>query len=109
MLKTTIKDLNDGLESPFILKLSFNKLIEHYEKIVEGEDAIVTQKAKLILDIAKQKPFLRTGFSDLEVIEQNKQDIKFILADAFSPVLTKNEIKTASIPLLKYAVPFDMK
>ncbi|NNC44598.1 MAG: GAF domain-containing protein, partial [Winogradskyella sp.] len=93
-----IKDLNDGLESPFVLKVSFNKLIQHYEEIADDEDAIVMQKAKQILEIAKEKPYLRTGFSDLKRIEENKKDIRFILSDAFSPILTKNEIKTASIP-----------
>lgn len=88
----------DQSESPLLLKISFNKLIEQYETLVNSEDEFVSAKAKRILEIDKQHPELRDGFSDFSLLETYKKEIGVILQDAFSPILTKNEIKTASVP-----------
>ena len=96
--KTTILDINDNIESPFILKVSFNKLLEQYENLVEDKDEVIASRARQVLDIAKKKPLLRDGFSEIKYLEEYKSEIKYILKDSFSPILTKNEIKTASIP-----------
>jgi hypothetical protein len=91
-------DINDNIESPLELKVSFNKLLQHYETLVGNNDEFNSIKAKRILDAAEAFPELREGFSDLSVLQERKQEIGVILQDFFSPVLTKNEIKTVSVP-----------
>ncbi|MBQ0787698.1 MAG: GAF domain-containing protein [Oceanihabitans sp.] len=85
-------------ESPMRLKISFNKLLEHYEDLATNSDEFTAKKAKRVLKIAAASPVLRDGFSDLQLLETYKNEIQIILQDSFSPVLSKNEIKTASIP-----------
>ncbi|MEZ4792545.1 MAG: hypothetical protein R2783_03480 [Gelidibacter sp.] len=93
-----MNNLNDHSESPLILKLSFDKLLKHYEALAQSDDEFVSVKAKHILSIQKDIPVLREGFSDLSLLTKYEREIKAILQDVFAPVLTKNEIKTASVP-----------
>jgi len=85
-------------ESPMLLKISFNKLLEQYEDLANNPDEFTSRKAKRILETASKYPILREGFTDLSLLEKYKKEIQTILQDSFSPVLTNNEIKTASIP-----------
>lgn len=85
-------------ESPMRIEISFNKLLEHYEDLATNSDEFTAKKAKRVLKIAAASPVLRDGFSNLQLLETYKNEIQIILQDAFSPVLSKNEIKTASIP-----------
>lgn len=91
-------DINDNIESPMVLKVSFNKLLEHYEKLADNKDEFLSAKAKRILKTAAPYSELRDGFSDTEVLKSREHEISIILQDSFAPVLTKNEIKTASVP-----------
>ncbi|GAA4888703.1 hypothetical protein GCM10023311_10820 [Flaviramulus aquimarinus] len=91
-------DINDNIESPLELKVSFNKLLNLYETLATSDDEFVAAKANRILKTAKAFPELREGFSDMSILEERKKEISVILQDSFSPVLTKNEIKTASVP-----------
>ncbi|MFD2726999.1 GAF domain-containing protein [Hyunsoonleella rubra] len=91
-------DINDNIESPMTLKVSFNKLLQHYEKLADSEDEFLSAKAKRVLKSAASFPELRDGFSDTQILEDRKEEIRIILQDSFAPVLTKNEIKTASVP-----------
>ncbi|APY11427.1 GAF domain-containing protein [Seonamhaeicola sp. S2-3] len=91
-------NINDNIESPLILKVSFSNLLDYYEDLATNQDPFVAARAKHVLKIAEDYPELRDGFTNTEVLEQRKEEIKIILQDSFSPVLTKNEIKTASIP-----------
>lgn len=93
-----IKDINDNIESPFLLKISFNKLLDHYEGLLKSQDEFIAAKARRVLDVQRSYPILREGFSDISLIETYKNEINIMLQDAFSPVLTKNEIKAASMP-----------
>ena len=86
------------MESPMLFKISFDKLMQSYKALVDSEDAFVSAKAKHILSLEKQYPELRDGFLDLNLLETYKDQIKILLQDAFSPILTQNEIKAASIP-----------
>ncbi len=88
----------DQSESPMLLKISFNKLIQHYEHMVHSQDEFMAAKAKRILEVQKMHPELREGFTDFSLLETYKKEIEIILQDSFSPILTKNEIKTASLP-----------
>ncbi|MEM8763231.1 MAG: GAF domain-containing protein, partial [Bacteroidota bacterium] len=87
-----------NLESPMVQLVSFNKLLEHYDEQLNGDDPNLAQRAKYVLDAQKPHPELREGFADISLLEKHKDVIRIILADTFSSVLTKNEIKTASVP-----------
>lgn len=91
-------DINDNIESPMMLKVSFNKLLEHYEKLADSKDEFLSVKATRILKTAAPYSELRDGFSDTKVLKQREHEISVILQDSFAPVLTRNEIKTASVP-----------
>ena len=91
-------DFNDHINSPFSLYLSFHKLFDYYEPFVQSEDNFLANKSKRILSIKKDFPFLDQGFSDVTLLETYKNEIQYLLQDAFNPVLTHNEIKAASIP-----------
>ncbi len=93
-----MKDINDEIESPFRLVVSFNKFLEQYETMAKSDDEFVAAKAKRILEAQESLPLLREGFSDPTLLETYKKEIRFILQDSFSEVLTLNEIKTASVP-----------
>jgi len=91
-------DINDNLESPLKLQVSFNKLLQHYEILADNDDEFISAKAKRILKTADAFPELRSGFNSISTLKERKKEISTILQDSFSPVLTKNEIKTASVP-----------
>ena len=91
-------DINENIESPFELKVSFNKLLNYYETLVENEDEFIAAKARRILKTAESYPELREGFSDTNILKEREKEISIILQDSFSPVLTNNEIKTVSVP-----------
>lgn len=91
-------DINDNIESPLILKVSFNKLLGYYEDLANNGDEFIAAKANRVLKTAEEFPELREGFTSIKTLEDRKKEIGVILQDSFSPVLTKNEIKTASVP-----------
>ncbi len=91
-------DINDNIESPMVLKVGFNKLLEHYENLAKSDDEFISAKARRVLKSAEPYPELRTGFSDTQILNDREKEISIILQDSFAPVLTKNEIKTASVP-----------
>lgn len=91
-------DINNHIDSPFIMKISFNKLLNHYEKLIEADNDFIAANARRVIQITDDNPLLREGFSDLDVFKIYETEIEGILQDTFSPLLTKNEIKTASIP-----------
>jgi hypothetical protein len=85
-------------EMPIKSLISFDKYLARYEKLSEGPDAFIADKAKQILEAQAPFPELREGFSDLSILEKHKDVIQIILQDAFSEVLSENEIKAASLP-----------
>ena len=91
-------DINDNIESPFILKVSFNKFLSQYEELIRADNDFIAANARRVLEITDKNPILREGFSDSQLFKTYEKEIEGILQDAFSPVLTKNEIKTASVP-----------
>jgi putative methionine-R-sulfoxide reductase with GAF domain len=94
-----MKDINDGLDSPLALKISFDKLLERYEALAQSDDSFMVKKAQRVLRAGNSIPELRAGFSDPQLLETYQEEIQIILEDSFSEVLTLNEIKTASMPL----------
>ncbi|MEW4923803.1 GAF domain-containing protein [Algibacter sp. 2305UL17-15] len=91
-------DINDNIESPMVLKVGFNKLLQHYENLAKSDDEFLSTKAKRVLKSAEPYPELREGFSDIQVLNDREKEISIILQDSFAPILTRNEIKTASVP-----------
>ncbi len=78
--------------------ISFHKLLEEYDRMAEGEDEFLAQRAKYVLDAQTPYPELREGFTDVALLKKYEKVIKIILQDSFSNVLTRNEIKVASLP-----------
>jgi hypothetical protein len=72
--------------------------LEHYDRQLNSGDKHLAERAKYVLDAQAPYPELRDGFNDLDLLKKHKDVIGIILADTFSPVLTQNEIKTASTP-----------
>ncbi|TXG36640.1 GAF domain-containing protein [Seonamhaeicola maritimus] len=91
-------DINANIDSPLILKVSFKKLLEYYEGLANNEDEFLAARANRVLKTAEDYPELRDGFTTIQTLKDRKKEIGFILQDTFSPLLTKNEIKTASVP-----------
>lgn len=89
---------NYNVESPMLQLVSFNKLLEHYDNQLKSKDKYLVDRAKYVLDSQAPFPELREGFDDIELLKKHKDIISIILADTFAPVLTQNEIKTASTP-----------
>ena len=94
-----LKTLQSNIVFPFSVKISFNKLLNQYDQLAKSENALIASKANEILNVAKQSPVLRDGFTDLSYLNTYDQDIRVILQDVFSHVLTLNEIKFATVPL----------
>lgn len=93
-----MKDINENIESPFTLKVSFNKLLKYYEVLSKNEDEFLAAKARRVLKTASPFPELREGITNPEVLIEREKEISIILQDSFSAILTKNEIKTVSVP-----------
>jgi len=94
-----LKSIDSHVAFPFFVKIGFNKLLEQYIKLSKSENEIIAKKAKAILKVANNNPILREGFTNLETLSKYHNEIKIVLQDVFSDVLTLNEIKFATIPL----------
>lgn len=91
--------------SPFKILISFHKLIEELEKIVLSGVDFRANYAKGLLNQIHHKPEFREGIDDLNVIKNNSELIKYLLADLFPTALTFNEIKAVTLPF--YDITFN--
>nr|WP_321221873.1 GAF domain-containing protein [uncultured Psychroserpens sp.] len=91
-------NINENIESPFKLMVSFDKLLTHYEELAQSDDEFIAAKARRVLRTAEGFPELRDGITNPEDLITREKEISVILQDSFSRILTKNEIKTASVP-----------
>lgn len=78
--------------------ISFDKLLMHYDALLESTDVLLANRAKVILAAQEPYPELRDGFRDLALLEKHKDVIQLMLQDSFPSLLGNNEIKTASLP-----------
>ena len=85
-------------EFPLDRLISFNKLLEVYDRMAQSEDEYLATRAKYVLAAQSPYPELREGFKDLSLLKKYEKVINIILQDSFSDVLTENEIKVASLP-----------
>lgn len=90
--------INEIKETPFKLLISFHKVLDEYEKMVITSKTSDLHHAKHVLKVAQDNPVLRDGFTDVNLLREYESEISTILQDSFSPILTHNEIKTASVP-----------
>lgn len=72
-------NINDQLESPMLLKISFNKLIEKYEELVKSKDPFIANKAKRVLEAQALHPELRDGITDVSLLEKYEDEIRSTL------------------------------
>lgn len=91
-----MKDKNKIL--PLKPLISFDKLLKHYDGLLDSEDLVLANRAKIVLEAQAPYPELREGFQDVTLLEKYKDVIHLILQDSFSSLLTNNEIKAASLP-----------
>ncbi len=96
------KNYANDIHAPFEILVGFDKFLKMYENMLSSDSNFKRQKAREILDTANKHSFFREGFSNLNLLYEYKNDIKFILQDIFSEVLTLNEIKAASIPFFDF-------
>jgi hypothetical protein len=85
-------------EVPFEVEISFHKLIENLEEIARSDVEYRAAYAKGLLRETEKVPELRTGIRNLNIIYEQKDLIRNLLADLFPTALTKNEIKAITIP-----------
>jgi len=88
-------------ESPFILKLSFEKLIRKMESEA-FQNAEYALSHKRILEKTKEFPELAEGIKELDFFVKNETLMKDLLKDLFPPMLTKNEIKAIGFPFYNF-------
>ncbi len=86
-------------EFPFDIQISFHKVIDQYEQELDQiQNDISREYIERVIEYIKDYPELKDGFSDPELIEKYKPQIRIILDDLFPTILTNNEIKAASVP-----------
>ncbi|MFC7357423.1 GAF domain-containing protein [Jejudonia soesokkakensis] len=89
--------LNKG-EFPLQTKISFEKLVDTYRSQLGSKDKMTRMHAEEVLRVVEEHPVLIKGMTSEKELKKYKPQIDFILKDLFSEVLTKNEIKIATIP-----------
>ncbi|WP_245935359.1 GAF domain-containing protein [Winogradskyella arenosi] len=77
-------------------------MLERYEELIHADNDFIAGNAKRVLAIAEEHPILREGFSEFSVFKTHEKEIEGILQDAFNPLLTQNEIKTAALPFYNF-------
>ncbi|MBJ7882162.1 GAF domain-containing protein [Gelidibacter salicanalis] len=92
-------DINEHIDSPFLIKISFEKLLNYYEQLALSKDPFLVAKAQRVLQAGNAASELREGFTNTDLLYTYQKEINIILEDSFNELLTKNEIKTASVVL----------
>ena len=69
-------DINENLDSPLVIKVSFNKLLSQYENLIKADNDFIAANARRVLEIADNNPILREGFSDLNLLNTYEKEIE---------------------------------
>ncbi|WP_088340713.1 GAF domain-containing protein [Robiginitalea sediminis] len=85
-------------ELPLQYLISFDKYLRAYDRMAVEGSAFEQEKARRILEAQAPFPELREGFSEVDKLDTHKEVLQFILQDAFSAVLSENEIKALTFP-----------
>ncbi|MDB4835419.1 GAF domain-containing protein [Cyclobacteriaceae bacterium] len=83
---------------PIKSTISFFKLIESLEQLVQEGDEHASNYAKGLLDIVEKHPQLNEGINTIEELEQYKEPIDILSRSLFPSALTTNEIKALTAP-----------
>lgn len=89
---------DESVDNPFIIRISFHKLIEALEEIADSDVDYRALYAKGLLAEVAKVPELRSGIDSIELIHQHEKLIRNLLADLFPTALTHNEIKALTVP-----------
>ncbi|MDC6352862.1 MULTISPECIES: GAF domain-containing protein [unclassified Robiginitalea] len=88
--------MNQDFPAKFLI--SFDKYLRFYDRLAEEGTPYQQEKARRILKAQAPYPELREGFTEVEKLETHREILDVILQDAFSEVLSHNEIKALSLP-----------
>lgn len=91
------------IDSPFDLKISFEKLIQQYETIANDKNHPKNEFAQKVLVEVNKVNGLKVDIYDFDIIDQNKETVKLLFSELFPEILTHNEIKAVAIPFLSYS------
>ncbi|RKS50626.1 hypothetical protein BC962_2398 [Gillisia mitskevichiae] len=90
---------NQLQDFPLDIKISFHKIIEEYRHLLEDEQSSISKEYMVkVLDYVSSFPKLEEGIDDPNDLNKYKDVIKILLDELFPKILTKNEIKAASLP-----------
>ena len=62
-------NINENLDSPLVIKVSFNKMLNQYENLIKADNGFIAANARGVLEIAEKNPILREGFTDLTLLK----------------------------------------
>ncbi|MGB3775077.1 MAG: GAF domain-containing protein [Leeuwenhoekiella sp.] len=89
----------DSKDFPVDIRFSLAPVLKKLSKRVKGNTSSISKNyMQSILDYADGFPELLDGLSNIEDLERYQEEIHTILENVFPEILTKNEIKAASIP-----------
>lgn len=86
---------------PLVIKISFHKVIEYYQEQVKaktGTGSISHEYMEKTLDYLADFPKLSEGIETIDELEQHQEPIRILLKDLFPGILSRNEIKSVSLP-----------
>lgn len=90
---------NQLQDFPLDIKISFHKIIEEYRHLLDEEQSSISKEYMVkVLDYVSSFPKLEAGIDDPNDLNKYKDVIKILLDELFPKILTKNEIKAASLP-----------
>ncbi len=90
---------NQLQDFPLDIKISFHKIIEEYRQLLDEEQSSISKEYMVkVLDYVSSFPKLEKGIEDPNDLNKYKDVIKILLDELFPKILTKNEIKAASLP-----------
>jgi len=85
--------------SPFVQRLSFDKLIHSIELQAQSNNEALASAANFVLDKLQYRSALIEGIEDISDLSKYKKDINHLMNQLFPPSLLNNEIKMAVTPL----------
>lgn len=100
IMKIVKSNLNDNMELPMQLNISFKKVFSMFEKYAtkEFKEHPYHKSALQMVEEFKKYPELIEGFSDFSLLDKYSDQIDLLLDPLFPEPLLLNEIKAASIP-----------
>ncbi|MCG2418399.1 GAF domain-containing protein [Aequorivita sp. F47161] len=85
------------------IRVGFKKVFDAYKNL-EPQAGLDKQQAAEILEIEKKYPKLSSGLKKCSELTEYEKQIDVVLKPFFSPLLTHNEIKFATIPFQNIAI-----